>query len=68
MHLTHILCNKRCKKNNQLYGHYGDINYIIYTCTCTGALIALAYALDRETIRRLNWRSIRVSKNNHFLL
>jgi len=35
---------------------------LIKLCTCVvGALIALVYALDRDTMQRLRWRNIRVS-------
>ena len=31
------------------------------TSLCLGALTALVYALDKDTLHRLNWRTIRVS-------
>ena len=44
---------------------------LLHFCSCcpsVGACIAIAYAVDRETIRQLRWSSIKVSeltKTNH---
>ena len=34
-----------------------------FICFLAGALTALVYAVDKDTLRRLNWGSIKVSMN-----